>query len=147
MRLPKTISRSYGAKSHSTWPALLGIVTDLAGNLTGLQRTWLARDGSAKAPLADPRRAIGHLLGNAVRFGAPRDIMAAGEGIETVLSLLSLFPACPWRQVCPPRIFRPSRSRLAFAVFMSSATMTLPAILSKSGSPNDATRRASRPVS
>jgi hypothetical protein len=38
---------------------------------------------------------MGHLLGNAVRFGKPKDIMAAGEGIETVLSLLSLFPALP----------------------------------------------------
>ena len=88
----------YRADRHApreTWPALLGIVTDLAGNLTGLQRTWLARDGSGKAPLADPRRAMGHLLGNAVRFGEPHDIMAAGEGIETVLSLLSLFPTLP----------------------------------------------------
>ena len=88
----------YRADRHApleAWPALLGIVTDLAGNLTGLQRTWLARDGSGKAPLADPRRAMGHLLGNAVRFGTVHDIMAAGEGIETVLSLLSLFPALP----------------------------------------------------
>ena len=80
---------------RQSWPALLGIVTDLDGKLTGLQRTWLARNGSRKAPLPDPRRAMGHLLGNAVRFGKPRDIMAAGEGIETVLSLLSLFPALP----------------------------------------------------
>jgi hypothetical protein len=80
---------------RESWPALLGVVTDLAGNLTGLQRTWLARDGNAKAPLADPRRAMGHLLGNAVRFGQPVDVMAAGEGIETMLSLLSLFPALP----------------------------------------------------
>jgi hypothetical protein len=80
---------------RQSWPALLGIVTDLDGNLTGLQRTWLARDGSGKAHLPDPRRAMGRLLGNAVRFGTPRDIMAAGEGIETVLSLLSLLPALP----------------------------------------------------
>jgi hypothetical protein len=80
---------------RESWPALLGVVTDPAGNLTGLQRTWLSRDGSAKAPLADPRRAMGHLLGNAVRFGQPADVMAAGEGIETILSLLSLFPALP----------------------------------------------------
>ena len=38
---------------------------------------------------------MGHLLGNAVRFGKPREVMAAGEGIETLLSLLSLFPALP----------------------------------------------------
>ncbi|MGO9544536.1 MAG: toprim domain-containing protein [Rhodomicrobium sp.] len=80
---------------RQSWPALLGVVTDAAGKLAGLQRTYLARDGSGKAPLADPRRAMGHLLGNAVRFGKPVDIMAAGEGIETMLSLLSLFPALP----------------------------------------------------
>jgi len=80
---------------RQSWPALLGVVTNLDGKLTGLQRTWLARDGSEKAPLVDPRRAMGHLLGNAVRFGKPHDVMAAGEGIETVLSLLSLFPALP----------------------------------------------------
>jgi hypothetical protein len=80
---------------RQSWPALLGVVTDLDGKLTGIQRTWLARDGSGKAPLDDPRRAMGHLLGNAVRFGEPRDVLAAGEGIESVLSLLSLFPALP----------------------------------------------------
>jgi hypothetical protein len=30
---------------------------------------------------------MGHLLGHAVRFGAACDAMAAGEGIETMLSL------------------------------------------------------------
>ena len=77
------------------WPALIAAVTDACGKITGLQRTWLANDGSGKAPLADPRRAMGHLLGNAVRFGEPHDVMAASEGIETVLSLLSLFPSLP----------------------------------------------------
>jgi hypothetical protein len=77
------------------WPALLGVVTDERGTLFGLQRTWLARDGGGKAPLPEPRRAMGNLLGHAVRFGAAEDVMAAGEGIETVLSLLSLFPAMP----------------------------------------------------
>ncbi len=80
---------------RQAWPALLGAVTDAEGSLTGLQRTYLARDGSGKAPLADPRRAMGRLLSNAVRFGQPSEILAAGEGIETVLSLLSLFPALP----------------------------------------------------
>jgi Toprim domain len=77
------------------WPALLGVVTDLSGKLTGLQRTWLARDGTDKAPFDEPRRAMGNLLGNAVRFSEVRDVLAAGEGIETMLSLLSLFPALP----------------------------------------------------
>ena len=78
-----------------TWPALLGAVTDLDGAITGVQRTWLARDGSDKAPLATPRRAMGHLLGNGVRFGAVVDVMAAGEGIETMLSLRCALPSLP----------------------------------------------------
>ena len=77
------------------WPALIGAVTDLSGNVAGVLRTWLARDGTAKAPVSDPRRAMGRLLGNAVRFGPARDVLAAGEGIETMLSLKSLFPHMP----------------------------------------------------
>ena len=52
-----------------SWPALLAAVTDIDGNITGIQRTWLDPRRSDKAPLADPRRALGHLLGNGVRFG------------------------------------------------------------------------------
>jgi hypothetical protein len=78
-----------------TWPALIAAVTDLSGNITGLHRTWLARDGSAKAPLEDPRRAMGDLLGHGVRFGLADDVMAAGEGIETMLSLKFLLPGMP----------------------------------------------------
>ncbi len=92
---PACYHRAYEGAPLEHWPALLGVVTDLSGELTGLQRTWLARDGGGKAPIADPRRAMGHLLGHAVRFGEPSGVMAAGEGIETVLSLLSLFPALP----------------------------------------------------
>src|SRR5262249_48638265 len=89
-----------------TWPAVIAAVTDLSGNVTGVHRTWLARDGSAKAPLEDPRRAMGNLLGNAVRFGVATDVLAAGEGIETMLSLKSLLPGMP---MVPP----PSAERLA----------------------------------
>lgn len=77
------------------WPALLAAVTDLTGRQTGTHRTWLARDGSGKAPLDPPRRAMGDLLGHGVRFGVPRDVLAAGEGIETVLSLREILPGLP----------------------------------------------------
>jgi Toprim domain len=92
---PACYHRPDDGSPRQAWPALLGVVTGLDGQLTGLQRTYLARDGSAKAPFDEPRRAMGYLLGNAVRFGKPEDVLAAGEGIETVLSLLSLFPALP----------------------------------------------------
>ena len=86
--------------ARDAWPALLAAVTDRDGEMTGLQRTWLDPSGRTKAPVATPRRAMGHLLGNAVRLGSPgdgvvRDVMAAGEGIETVLSLRSVVPSMP----------------------------------------------------
>lgn len=34
-----------------TWPALIAAVTDLDGRVTGIHRTWLARDGKGKAPV------------------------------------------------------------------------------------------------
>jgi hypothetical protein len=92
---PACYYREYDGAPLEQWPALIAAVTDLSGRLTGLQRIYLARDGGGKAPFAEPRRAMGRLLGNAVRFGQPSGVMAAGEGIETVLSLLSLFPALP----------------------------------------------------
>ncbi len=92
---PRCFYRPEGDGPWEEWPTLLGVVTDERGKLFGLQRTWLARDGGGKAPLPEPRRAMGTLLGHAVRFGAAEDVMAAGEGIETVLSLLSLFPGMP----------------------------------------------------
>ena len=77
------------------WPALLAAVTALDGTISGIQRTWLDRGRPAKAPVADPRRALGYLLGNGVRFGTVSDIAAAGEGIETMLALKSLLPSLP----------------------------------------------------
>ena len=74
------------------WPAMIAAVTDLEGSVTGVHRTWLAPDGSGKAPVAYPRRAMGHLLGNGVRFGGSGPVMMAGEGIETMLSLRQVAP-------------------------------------------------------
>ena len=54
------------------WPAMIAAVTDLAGKITGAHRTWLSRDGgSDKAPIETQRKAMGDLLGHAVRFGMP----------------------------------------------------------------------------
>ena len=78
-----------------TWPAMIAAVTDLSGAITGVHRTWIAPDGLGKAPIDTPRRAMGDLLGHAVRFGAAGNVLAAGEGIETMLSLRCALPAMP----------------------------------------------------
>jgi hypothetical protein len=77
------------------WPAIIAAVTDLEGQITGAHRTWLDPSGEHKAPIDTPRRAMGHLLGNAVRFGMAHDVLAAGEGIETMLSLRMGLPTMP----------------------------------------------------
>ncbi len=77
------------------WPAMIAAVTDLDGKITGVHRTWLDPSGRDKAPIETPRRALGNLLGNAVRFGVAGEVKAAGEGIETILSLRCVLPSMP----------------------------------------------------
>ncbi len=63
-----------------------------------MQRTWLHPERPAKAPVAQPRKALGRVHGHAVRFGAPggtSTTLLVGEGIETVLSLVAAAPALP----------------------------------------------------
>ena len=78
-----------------TWPALLAKVTDGQGNLTGVHRTWLDPATARKAPLDPPRKAMGNLLGHGVRIGAATDILAAGEGLESTLSVRMALPNLP----------------------------------------------------
>jgi hypothetical protein len=97
---PRCFYRAAPDAPRETWPALIAAVTDLNGVITGVHRTWLDPDGFdpirlGKAPVTTPRRALGHLLGHAVRFGVPSDTMAVGEGIETILSLRFVLPTVP----------------------------------------------------
>lgn len=78
-----------------TWPALLARVTDAGGNLTGLHRTWLDPSTGDKAPVDPPRKAMGTLLGHGVRIGETEDLLAAGEGLETMLALRLALPGLP----------------------------------------------------
>lgn len=84
---PRCYYRPDDYSPTETWPAMIAAVTDLDGRITGAHRTWLDPRRPDKAPIETPRRAMGDLLGNAVRFGLGAEVMAAGEGIETVLSL------------------------------------------------------------
>ncbi|NLS07471.1 DNA primase [Rhizobium sp. P32RR-XVIII] len=83
----------------SSYPALIAAVTDSAGEITGVHRSWLDPAGGGKARVDNPRRALGGLLGNGVRFcfpvNAPIPVMAAGEGLETMLSLSHVMPGMP----------------------------------------------------
>lgn len=92
---PRCYHRPDEDSPTETWPAMVARITDLSGRITGAHRTWIMHDGSDKAPLETPRRAMGNLLGHAVRFGVAQDVLAAGEGIETMLSLRCILPRLP----------------------------------------------------
>ena len=92
---PKCWHREEGQTKSIPRPALIAAVTDGAGALQGVHRTWLAPDGQGKAAVKTQRRAMGHLLGNAVRLSPCDDILVVGEGIETMLSLSEAAPGLP----------------------------------------------------
>ena len=74
-------------------PALVAAVTGADSAVSGVHRTWLHPSRPAKAPVARPRKALGRVHGLAVRFGAPAaGTLLVGEGIETVLSLVTAMP-------------------------------------------------------
>jgi hypothetical protein len=91
----RTTDAATGANRYEVWPALLATVTDVEGKVTGLHRTWLDPSGRDKAPVPSPRRALGELASHGVRFGTAHDVMAAGEGLETVLSVRTAVSAMP----------------------------------------------------
>jgi hypothetical protein len=85
--------------TRGVFPAMIAAVTDDAFTVQGLHRTWLDPDHPIKALIPDPRRAMGMLLGHGVRIGfdpvTPPEVIAAGEGIETMLSLRQALPCMP----------------------------------------------------
>ncbi|WP_419739570.1 DUF7146 domain-containing protein [Ruegeria sp.] len=83
-----------GPDGRQEWPALIAAVTDGKGNVTGVHRTWLHPNGG-KAPVDAPRKALGILAGNGVRFGTASHTMMAAEGLETALSLKMILPEIP----------------------------------------------------
>jgi hypothetical protein len=77
------------------FPALIAAVRNDDGAMTGVHRTWLDPNGTSKAAVNTPRRAMGELLGHGVRCGRVEGVIIAGEGIETMLSLRQIMRHMP----------------------------------------------------
>ena len=68
---------------------MVALVTHGAdGTPLAIHRTFLARDGSGKAPVDPPKMMLGPCRGGAVRLGEPGDVLMVGEGIETCLAAM-----------------------------------------------------------
>jgi hypothetical protein len=71
------------------WPCMVALVNNAQGFL-GIHRTYLARDGSGKAPVPEPKLALGRIQGGAVRLGPVGPKLYITEGIEDALSIMQV---------------------------------------------------------
>lgn len=79
----------------TVWPAMVGLVT-LDNVILGIHRTYLARDGKGKAPVAPNKMALGPIRGGAVRLGPAANKLYIAEGIESALSIMQVRGESVW---------------------------------------------------
>lgn len=83
--------------SGGVWPAMVALVTHgVEGNPIGIHRTFLARDGSAKASVDPAKMMLGPCRAGAVRLGPAGDALMVGEGIETCLAAMQASDRLAW---------------------------------------------------
>jgi hypothetical protein len=73
-------------------PALIAAITNHAGLITAVHRTWLDPLTGKKASIPNPKKSLGEMTRNAVHFDPPGSILAIGEGLETMLSFKTAMP-------------------------------------------------------
>lgn len=97
--IPRAIRFHAGLKhpSGGVWPAMVALVTHgVDGRPIGIHRTFLARDGCAKAPVEPAKMMLGPCRGGAVRLAEPHDVLMIGEGIETCLAAMQASGRPAW---------------------------------------------------
>jgi hypothetical protein len=68
---------------------MVALVTRGADDMRlAIHRTFLARDGSGKAPTIPNKMMLGPCRGGAVRLANPGELLMVGEGIETCLAAM-----------------------------------------------------------
>lgn len=73
-------------------PAAVGVVTDVEGKLTAVQRIFIKPDGSGKAEMRKPKITLGRMMGSALRLGPSAPEIILCEGPEDGLSLMQQIP-------------------------------------------------------
>ena len=75
--------------SGSYWPCMVALVARGSdGSPVAIHRTFLAGDGTRKAPVDPSKMMLGPCRGGAVRLGEPAELLMVGEGIETCLAAM-----------------------------------------------------------
>ncbi len=75
--------------SGRTWPVMVALVTcGVDDSPLAVHRTFLAKNGSGKAPVGPEKMMLGPCRGGAVRLATPSEVLMVGEGIETCLAAM-----------------------------------------------------------
>jgi DNA primase len=85
-----------GPRDLGEAPAMVAAVTDLAGRVVAIQRTFLLEDGGGKARFERPKRALGPVGQGAVCLGPAGAVIGIAEGVETGLSAMEMFCVPVW---------------------------------------------------
>ena len=97
--LPPSLRFHHSLKHPSGrfWPCMVALVTKGDdGRQLAIHRTFLAHDGSGKAPVDTPKMMLGPCQGGAVRLGQPGEVLMVGEGIETCLAAMQATGNADW---------------------------------------------------
>lgn len=84
------------APSREPLPAMVAAVQNLAGEIIGIHRTFLAPGGVEKATVEPAKMMLGPCSGGAVRLSAATSTLAICEGIETGLSVMQATGLPTW---------------------------------------------------
>ena len=99
LSLPPSLRFHRGLKHPSgrVWPCMVALVTRGADGVPlAIHRTFLARDGSGKAPVEPAKMMLGPCRGGAVRLCEPGEVLMVGEGIETCLAAMQATGNLAW---------------------------------------------------
>jgi putative DNA primase/helicase len=97
--LPPTLRFRVGLKHRSggIWPAMVALVTRGTDDAPlAIHRTFLARNGSGKAPVDPQKMMLGPCRGGAVRLTPAGNVLMVGEGIETSLAAMQACGLPAW---------------------------------------------------
>ena len=84
-------------KDGEYFPAMVGEITNSLDNaFQGIHRTFLQRDGTAKAPLKNQKLMLGQAKNGVVKLFEATETVALAEGIETALSVAQMTEKPVW---------------------------------------------------
>lgn len=92
--------------SGRAMPAMLAALTNDAGRVVAVQRTWLKADGSGKAEVDSAKMTVGPMGAAAVRLAVPGDMLGLAEGVETALSAKCIYSIPVWATLSASRLCR-----------------------------------------